>query len=226
MKRGCKLNISKIITRVFLSSCILILLSGCTNSEVRNTVNLIDSIGEVSYHSKSTIDEAQKAYDSLAPKYKEKVKNIDVLIEAQEAYEPYMEEYIFNTINLYRNSGIKNLWEFDNFVEQNYSRFSEVNIESLCSCLIEYKLEELAIPIVKENMKNPASFELISFNIDEIIKSTEDDSYYFAFITVEYRGTNSFGGIVPDTFEGALKLEVDLNYLSVDHIDTIIGSFV
>ena len=62
-----------------------VLLGACGKSEaVTHTEELISSIGEVSLESEDLIIEAEKAYNALSDKEKEKVENYTILTEARE----------------------------------------------------------------------------------------------------------------------------------------------
>ncbi|MBQ1858366.1 MAG: leucine-rich repeat protein [Paludibacteraceae bacterium] len=58
-------------------------------AEVKNVINLIDAIGEVSYtdESKQKIDAAREAYDALTDEQKALVSNYSTLTDAETAYE-------------------------------------------------------------------------------------------------------------------------------------------
>ncbi len=74
----------KILTLI-LALAILLSLSACKSSEVKAVEELIFQIGEVTVDSESAIIKAEKAYDSLPEKDKEKVSNYNLLVDAREA---------------------------------------------------------------------------------------------------------------------------------------------
>ncbi len=194
-------------------------LSGCANKEVKHVIELIDSIGEVTVTSKLPIDEATKAYNSLSPKDKNKVKNIDVLYKAQEEFEKFVPEYISDQVTLFRQCKNPEFFGIKEFVDEYYDKLTVEQIETIGCAIGKAKIEELAIEVVKDSMKNPNSFELIEFNLDDVIKGSEDT--YYALLEVSFRGTNSFGGIVPDNWSGAIHFKVDFDDCTISYIKSI-----
>lgn len=59
---------------------------------IANCITLINGIGQITLDSKSDIDSAKQAYDSLSKESKEKVTNYDVLINAAIVYEELKKE--------------------------------------------------------------------------------------------------------------------------------------
>ena len=194
-------------------------LSGCANKEVKHVIELIDSIGEVTVTSKLPIDEATDAYNSLSQKDKKKVKNIDTLYAAQEEFEKVVPEYISDRIILFRQCKDPELFGIKEFVDEYYDRLSKEQIEIIGCAIGKAKIEELAIEVVKASMKNPNSFELIEFNLDDVIKGSEDT--YYALLDVSFRGTNSFGGVVPDNWSGAIHFEIDFDTCTISYLKSI-----
>lgn len=204
-----------IIGLVVVLLILALLFTGCTSAEAQNVVDMIDGIGEVSVDSKQSIDEALEAYNSLDDKDKKSVKNIDVLYAAQESFEEFIPEYISETVSDYRFSDNINYEELKSFVSEYYDYFDEEQKEIIGCSIGKCKIQELAVSVVKEAMKNPASFELVSFDPGYIFKS--DDDIYSSLIEITYRGTNSFGGIVPDTISGTIDFRVDFDTCTIEY---------
>ena len=208
------------IVSLALIPIIVCSLSGCSSNEVKEVTDLIDSIGEVSILSKDSIDDATNAYNSLSPKDKKKVKNIDTLYAAQKDFEKFVPEYIFDRIALYGRCEDPESLGLKEFVNEYFDQLTEYQIEVIACAIGKTKIEDLAIEIVKESMKNPDSFELIEFNLEDIIKGT-DDNTYCALLNISFRGTNSFGGVVPDNWSGAIYFVVDFDNCTISYSKSI-----
>ena len=63
--------------------CLLLTLCSCKSKEAQNVDDMILAIGEVSLESKSSITDAEKAYNALTDKDKESVEYYSLLTEAQ-----------------------------------------------------------------------------------------------------------------------------------------------
>ena len=68
----------------------IFLFVGC--GEVGKVEELIDAIGEVSINSNDAIDVAQSAFDALEDNKKNKVKNADILMDANNQYAELVRE--------------------------------------------------------------------------------------------------------------------------------------
>lgn len=207
------------ICSIILIVILVCSLTGCSNENVKKVEGLIESIGEVTVTSKLPIDEATDAYNSLSPKDKKKVKNIDVLYKAQEEFEKFVPEYISDRVILFRQCKDPEFFGIQEFVDEYYDQLSEEQIEIIGCAIGKAKIEELAIKVVKDSMKNPNSFELIECNLEDVIKGSEDT--YYALLDISFRGTNSFGGIVPDKWSGAIHFEVDFDDCTISYIKSI-----
>lgn len=210
--------ISKALS-ILLMVVLVCSLSGCANKEVKHVTELIASIGEVTVTSKLPIDEATDAYNALSPKDKKKVKNIEVLYAAQEEFERFVPEYISDRVTLFKQCKDPEFFGIKDFVDEYYDQLSEDQIEIIGCAIGKAKIEEVAIEVVKDSMKNPSSFELIELNLDDVIKGSEDT--YYALLDISFRGTNSFGGIVPDNWSGAIHFEVNFDDCSITYIKSI-----
>lgn len=88
----------KRVISLFLALVLCVSLCACGKSKaVKEVETLIDTIGEVTVDSESSVVAAEKAYDTLTAEEKEKVENYAVLTEARAAldtalYEKYVAE--------------------------------------------------------------------------------------------------------------------------------------
>ncbi len=80
----------KKISILFITITMVFLLVGC--GEVSKVEKLIDAIGEVTINSNDAINAAQSAFDALEDKQKVKVKNTDVLLDANDQYAELVRE--------------------------------------------------------------------------------------------------------------------------------------
>ena len=77
----------KRVLQITIVALMILSLMGCESKEVKNTSDLIKSIGEVSLDSGELIIKAEQAYDALSDEDKGKVKNYDVLVEARKQFD-------------------------------------------------------------------------------------------------------------------------------------------
>lgn len=205
----------KVLSLIFLL-VMIILFSGCTSSEAKNVTSLIDDIGEISVNSKTKIDTALDAYNALDANDKNDVKNIDDLYAAQKEFEQYIPEYISLKIKDYRFSDSIYYNELKQFVSDYYNYLDDDQIEIVGCAIGKCKLEDLVISKVKEGMKNPSSFELVSFDPGYIMRSS--DGTYSTLIKITFRGTNSFGGVVSDSMSGTIDFNVNFNDCTISYV--------
>ncbi len=183
-------------------------LTACSNSEVKNVVTLIDNIGEVTVDSKDDIDNASKAYNSLEEQDKKSVENIEKLNEAKKAFKKLEPEYIEKVVSEYEfQSSDFDYNKLKKFVSEYHDKLNEEQRKIIGCAIGKCKLEDLVVPMVQNKMKNPSSFEFVSFDPGFITQG--DDGYYNSFIKLTYRGTNSFGGTVTETESGFIKFSVN-----------------
>ena len=90
----------KIRSLIALLLCALMVLSltGCTSSAVKNTQSLIDAIGEVTAESGEAIIAAEEAYAKLSDKEKESLPNADLLSAAREKLDILLTEDLIAAI--------------------------------------------------------------------------------------------------------------------------------
>lgn len=187
-----------------------------SNPAVDEVVDLIESIGEVTVDSKDDIDKAFEAYNLLGEE-KELVENIEKLYEAQKAFKKLEPEYIEKTVSDYQfQSADFDYDKLKKFVSEYYNQLNDEQIKIIGCAIGKCKLEELVVPLVKNKMKNPNSFELVSFDPGYVTKSA--DGNYSSLMEITYRGTNSFGGIVSETESGLIKFSVDFNTCTISYI--------
>ena len=154
--------------------CLLLSLCGCSSTEAKNVIALIDNIGEVNEDSKTQIDEALEAYNDLDEKDKKAVSNIDKLYSAQKKFEIYIPEYISQKVSDYRFSNTINYDELKQFVSEYYDYLDDDQVEIIGCAIGKCNIENLVISKVKETMKNPSSFELVSFDPGYILRHSDD----------------------------------------------------
>ena len=75
----------KILTVLFVS-CVITMFCSCASKEAQAVDDLILSIGTVTHESKVQIDAARTAYDALDAKVKRDVKNLTILLDAENAF--------------------------------------------------------------------------------------------------------------------------------------------
>lgn len=188
-----------------------------SNSEVKNVVTLIDNIGEVTVDSKDDIDNAFEAYNSLEEQDKKSVQNIEKLHKAKKAFEKLEPEYIEKVVADYKyQSADFDYNKLKKFVSEYYDKLNEEQIKIIGCAIGKCKLEELVVPLIQNKMKNPSSFELVSFDPGFVTEST--DGCYSSLIKITYRGTNSFGGIVTETESGLIKFNVNFESCTISYV--------
>ncbi len=201
---------------LFLSLVMVISFSGCASLDAKNVISLIDDIGEVSIESKAKIDIASEAYNALNEKDKKDVKNINNLYSAQKAFEQYIPEYISKKVSDYRFSNSINYDELKQFVLDYYDYLDDDQVEIIGCAIGKCKLKDLVISKVKESMKNPNSFELVSFDPGYIMKGS--DGTFSTLVKITFRGTNSFGGVVSDSMSGTIDFNVNFNDCTISYV--------
>lgn len=201
---------------------LIVSLCGCTSKEAKNVMEMIDSIGEVSVKSSLDIYHAQSAYDDLTPKQQKQVKNVDVLLSAQEKFKEFIPEYIKEYLTVYKlDAAIHsvNYNSLKSFVEEYNDYFDEEQKQiigcAIGSCLLKDKVPEK----VKSNLKNPDSFELVSFESKNERYDPEQELYR-ASVSITYRGTNSFGAVVTETLRGSAFYTVKLPECTINYLST------
>lgn len=75
----------KLLTVLFVS-CVITMFCSCASKEAQAVDDLILSIGTVTHESKVQIDAARTAYDALDAKVKRAVKNLTILLDAENAF--------------------------------------------------------------------------------------------------------------------------------------------
>lgn len=210
-------NIKILISTLAVIS-IMFSFTGCVNSDVKNVMTLIDNIGEVSVDSKNAIDIAQNEYNKLSEEDKQSVKNIDELENAQRDFEKLLPEYIESFCEKYKKASYEkvnfNEDEVKQFVADYYDNLTDEQIEIIGCAIVRAKAEEYVVEKVKESMKNPSSFELVSFDLGYIMKN-DTKGTYGSTVKMTYRGTNSFGGVVPDSINGMVDFNVDIKTCAI-----------
>lgn len=191
-------------------------LTACSNSEVKNVVTLIDNIGEVTVDSKDDIDNASKAYNSLEEQDKKSVENIEKLNEAKKAFKKLEPEYIEKVVSEYEyQSSDFDYNKLKKFVSEYHDKLNKKQLKIIGCAIGKCKLEDLVVPMVQNKMKNPSSFEFVSFDPGFITQG--DDGYYTSIIKLTYRGTNSFGGTVTETESGLIKFSVNFENCTISY---------
>ena len=205
---------------IFISILIMaISFSACKSKEAKNVIDLINNIGEVNIDSKADIDLALEEYEKLSEEDKKSIKNIDTLYSAQKSFEKYVPEYIENQIHHFRFDDFYSIDELKSFVNDYYDRLDEEQIEIVGSAIGKVQLEDMVVSLVKSNMKNPSSFELVDFDPGYVC--CRDDGIYFSFIKMTYRGTNSFGGVVPESLSGSIDFTVNFDNCTITYKDSL-----
>ena len=97
-----------------------------------------------------------------------------------------------------------------------HDKLNKKQVKIIGCAIGKCKLEELVIPLVKNKMKDPNSFELVSFDPGYVTPST--DGNYCSSIELTYRGTNSFGGVVTETERGLIKFRVNFESCTISYI--------
>ena len=201
-----------------LCALFVITLCGCVSEEAKDVIGLIDDIGEVGADSRGKIDAASEAYEALDEKDKKAVTNIDELYAAQKAFEEFIPEYVADKVSDYRFSDRISYDELKEFVADYRDYLDDEQTEIIGCAIGKCEIEELVIAKVKESMKNPSSFELVSFDPGYIFKSS--DGNYSTLVKITFRGTNSFGGVVPETMSGTIDFSVDFDSCTISYVNS------
>ncbi len=182
----------------------------------KNVMILINRIGEVTIDSKPDIDAAMDAYNLLDENSRNEVENIEILYAAQEAFEKILPEYIQAKVQEYTANDNIDFDELKNFVSEYFSYLDDEQRDDIGCVIGQCKILDLVVQEVKKGMKNPNSFELADFDPGYVLGY--GDGTYSSLIKITYRGTNSFGGVVPDTKSGLIRFRVNFNDCSLEFV--------
>lgn len=107
-----KLKLSKSLKTVLISTMVILLLTGCgTDKDVKNVIDKIDSIGEVTLESEDLVTSAETQYDALTDDQKGKVSNADTLKKARADLENLKEEKLENDCLVDIAVGLELAWD-------------------------------------------------------------------------------------------------------------------
>lgn len=212
---------------------LLVLFSGCikidikddvsskenVKSKVQIVISEIDDLGKININSKDKINKIMKEYNSLNAKEKKEVKNIDKLFSAKEKYKQCIPKYVKSKVDEYEFNEYINYDELNEFVSTYYKYFTKEQKEIIGCAIGKCNIKDLVISKIQDSMKNPSSFELVSFDPGYISK--QSNGTYSTYVKVEYRGTNSFGAIVPDTLSGTIDFDVDFKTCTISYVSSL-----
>lgn len=210
-------NTIKLLCVIF-SLLTIISFCGCVSTEAKNVISLIENLGEINIDSKAEIDAAIEAYNSLDEKDKKDVNNIEDLYSAQKEFEQCIPEYVASKVDDYSFSKSIKYDELKQFVSDYYDYLNDEQIEIVGCAIGKCKLKDLVVSKVKEGMKNPSSFELVDFDPGYIMKSS--DGTYSTLIKIKFRGTNSFGGVVPNSMSGTIYFDVNFDDCTISYVNS------
>ena len=184
-----KKNLFLLLICVLICSMILTSCSLLKSRDVKNTEELIVSIGKVSLDSLNSIEAAESAYKLLSDKEKEKVENYNLLEEAREDYLFLFAKSIYDNIS---SAGIKlkdsmslyyETWRFSIYGDSD----DEVTVDGLADEVgltadeVDYAIQQIA----KDNDMDKLSKKVL----DILYEDTFSVGLWILDEVFEYRGT-------------------------------------
>lgn len=181
----------------------------------------------ITKESVSLVETTRAMYDELDDKVKEKVENLSVLEQAENEAAEFAGEIAADEAK----DAFKN-FNFDEGVQLLQEYRDEMTEEQLMECMEVYG-QWYVFKLVEKNlisrMKDPYSYSRLD-GTSSVLKSGgifsnkyyEEHSTHVADVKIDYRGTNSYGGYMTDSYNASYFFTINLDTLSLNNVKSML----